>query len=121
MEARDGPLLDQVVIGQIGGIAVTAGWVSFFSILVRFFLTTAAAASAAGWVRAGSSETTGKTRPNRIGVSSYSFWGFKRDDHTWKPAAQLIRTLVESASKNANYLLNIGPDAQGFFRLGASN
>jgi alpha-L-fucosidase len=40
-------------------------------------------------------------------------WGFKRDDHTWKPAAQLIRTLVESASKNANYLLNIGPDADG--------
>ncbi len=37
------PLLDQVVIGQIGGVAVTAGWVSFFSILVRFFLTTAAA------------------------------------------------------------------------------
>lgn len=40
-------------------------------------------------------------------------WGFKRDDHTWKPAAQLIRTLVECVSKNANYLLNIGPDADG--------
>ena len=40
-------------------------------------------------------------------------WGFKRDDHTWKPAAQLIRTLVECASKNSNYLLNIGPDADG--------
>ncbi len=40
-------------------------------------------------------------------------WGFKRDDHAWKPAAQLIRTLVECASKNANYLLNIGPDADG--------
>jgi alpha-L-fucosidase len=40
-------------------------------------------------------------------------WGFKQHDHAWKPAADLIRTLVESASKNANYLLNIGPDAQG--------
>ncbi|MBS0631815.1 MAG: alpha-L-fucosidase [Verrucomicrobia bacterium] len=40
-------------------------------------------------------------------------WGFKKDDHTWKPAAQLIRTLVECVSKNASYLLNIGPDADG--------
>lgn len=40
-------------------------------------------------------------------------WGFKRHDHAWKPAPQLIRTLVEAASKNANYLLNIGPDADG--------
>ena len=40
-------------------------------------------------------------------------WGFKRDDHAWKPAAQLVRTLVECASKNANYLLNVGPDADG--------
>ena len=40
-------------------------------------------------------------------------WGFRHDDHEWKPAGQLIRTLVESASKNLNYLLNIGPDAQG--------
>lgn len=46
----------------------------------RAFLTTAAAATAAGLVRAESSATAAKPRPNRIGVSSYSFWGFKRDD-----------------------------------------
>ncbi len=40
-------------------------------------------------------------------------WGYKQHDHEWKSAANLIRTLVESASKNANYLLNIGPDATG--------
>ncbi|HNC23175.1 MAG TPA: alpha-L-fucosidase [Opitutaceae bacterium] len=40
-------------------------------------------------------------------------WGFRRDDHQWKPAGLLIQTLVESASKNSNYLLNIGPDALG--------
>ena len=40
-------------------------------------------------------------------------WGFKKHDHEWKSADDLIRTLVESASKNANYLLNIGPDAAG--------
>jgi L-ribulose-5-phosphate 3-epimerase len=46
----------------------------------RAFLTTAAAATAAGLARAEPSAAAGKARPNRIGVSSYSFWGFKRDD-----------------------------------------
>ncbi len=40
-------------------------------------------------------------------------WGYKSHDHEWKSAPDLVRTLVESASKNANYLLNIGPDATG--------
>ncbi len=40
-------------------------------------------------------------------------WGYKKHDHAWKSAENLIRTLIESASKNANYLLNIGPDATG--------
>ncbi|MEY3775523.1 MAG: hypothetical protein RLZZ129_2303 [Verrucomicrobiota bacterium] len=40
-------------------------------------------------------------------------WGYKTHDHEWKSAPDLTRTLVESASKNANYLLNIGPDADG--------
>ncbi len=40
-------------------------------------------------------------------------WGFKRHDREWKSAANLITTLVDLASKGANYLLNIGPDADG--------
>lgn len=40
-------------------------------------------------------------------------WGYKTHDHDWKPVDNLVRTLVESASKNANYLLNIGPKADG--------
>lgn len=40
-------------------------------------------------------------------------WGFKRHDHRWKSAANLITTLVDLTSKGANYLLNIGPDADG--------
>jgi alpha-L-fucosidase len=40
-------------------------------------------------------------------------WGFKRHDHAWKSAANLITTLVDLTSKGANYLLNIGPDADG--------
>lgn len=40
-------------------------------------------------------------------------WGFKTDDHNWKSTAGLIRKLVDSASKNGNYLLNVGPTAEG--------
>lgn len=37
------PLIDTAVIGQIGGIGVTAGWVSYVSIMLRFTLTVSAA------------------------------------------------------------------------------
>lgn len=40
-------------------------------------------------------------------------WGFKKHDHAWKSADTLITTLVDLASKNSNYLLNVGPDADG--------
>jgi len=37
------PLLDQEVVAQVGRFAITGGWISFFSILLRFALTTMAA------------------------------------------------------------------------------
>lgn len=40
-------------------------------------------------------------------------WGFKRHDHAWKSSENLITTLVDLVSKGVNYLLNIGPDADG--------
>ncbi|MCY3918121.1 MAG: alpha-L-fucosidase [Chloroflexi bacterium] len=40
-------------------------------------------------------------------------WGFKTHDHNWKSPAQLIQNLVDIVSKGGNYLLNIGPDAEG--------
>ena len=40
-------------------------------------------------------------------------WGFKTHDHNWKSTTQLIRNLVDIVSKGGNYLLNIGPDAEG--------
>ncbi|MBN2432419.1 MAG: alpha-L-fucosidase [Acidobacteria bacterium] len=40
-------------------------------------------------------------------------WGFKADDHNWKSADVLIRQLVDVASKGGNFLLNVGPTAEG--------
>ncbi|NLE43239.1 MAG: alpha-L-fucosidase [Chloroflexi bacterium] len=40
-------------------------------------------------------------------------WGFKADDHNWKPAGELIQKLVDIVSKGGNYLLNVGPTAEG--------
>ena len=42
-------------------------------------------------------------------------WGFRKSDHDWKSASMLIRNLVDIASKGGNYLLNVGPTAQGEF------
>lgn len=40
-------------------------------------------------------------------------WGFKSYDHDWKSTETLIRNLVDIASKGGNYLLNVGPTAEG--------
>ncbi len=42
-------------------------------------------------------------------------WGFNAADQNWKPASQLIQNLVDIASKGGNYLLNVGPKADGTF------
>lgn len=40
-------------------------------------------------------------------------WGFSRFDHNWKSTEILVRNLVDIASKGGNYLLNVGPTAEG--------
>ena len=42
-------------------------------------------------------------------------WGYKSYDHNWKSSKTLIRNLIDIASKGGNYLLNIGPKADGTF------
>jgi alpha-L-fucosidase len=42
-------------------------------------------------------------------------WGYKSDDKNWKTADTLIRQLADTASKGGNYLLNVGPKADGTF------
>ncbi|HWQ90756.1 MAG TPA: alpha-L-fucosidase, partial [Clostridia bacterium] len=40
-------------------------------------------------------------------------WGYSEHDHAWKSDETLIRNLIDIASKGGNYLLNIGPKADG--------
>jgi alpha-L-fucosidase len=40
-------------------------------------------------------------------------WGYKQDDVDWKRPGELIFKLVDIVSKGGNYLLNVGPMADG--------
>ncbi|MEE8576999.1 MAG: alpha-L-fucosidase, partial [candidate division Zixibacteria bacterium] len=40
-------------------------------------------------------------------------WGYNKYDDNWKPTEELIRKLVDIASKGGNFLLNVGPTAEG--------
>jgi alpha-L-fucosidase len=40
-------------------------------------------------------------------------WGYRKDDHDWKSPHTVIFKLVDIVSKGGNYLLNVGPTAEG--------
>jgi alpha-L-fucosidase len=40
-------------------------------------------------------------------------WGYKKNDNNWKSAEMLVHNLVDISAKGGNYLLNIGPKADG--------
>jgi alpha-L-fucosidase len=40
-------------------------------------------------------------------------WGYKSYDHNWKSKEDLLHKLVDIASKGGNFLLNVGPTAEG--------
>lgn len=40
-------------------------------------------------------------------------WGFKKNDHNWKSPEVLTRLLFDIVAKGGNYLLNVGPTAEG--------
>jgi len=42
-------------------------------------------------------------------------WGYSAGDHNWKSTEQLIHNLARCASGAGNYLLNVGPRADGAF------
>ncbi len=40
-------------------------------------------------------------------------WAYNRNDRNFKTASELIRTLIEVASRGGNFLLNVGPTPEG--------
>lgn len=42
-------------------------------------------------------------------------WGYNKSDQNWKSSEELVRILIENASKGGNFLLNVGPSAEGLF------
>ena len=40
-------------------------------------------------------------------------WGYRKDDHDWKSMGDIVFKLVDIVSKGGNYLLNVGPMANG--------
>ena len=40
-------------------------------------------------------------------------WGYKKNDHDWKGGKDILCSLIESVSRDINYMVNIGPRADG--------
>lgn len=40
-------------------------------------------------------------------------WGYHADDNEWKSATSMLKILINNVSLNGNYMLNIGPRANG--------
>lgn len=52
-------------------------------------------------------------RALEVNMTINKSWGYRSDDLDWKSSQQLIRNLSDIASKDGNYLLNVGPTAEG--------
>jgi alpha-L-fucosidase len=57
--------------------------------------------------------TAGSGRALEVNMTINDSWGYRSDDLNWKSSRQLIRNLSDIAGKGANYLLNVGPTAEG--------
>ncbi|MBN2312840.1 MAG: alpha-L-fucosidase [Sedimentisphaerales bacterium] len=42
-------------------------------------------------------------------------WAYRSDDHNWRTPTDMIRNLIDIVSRGGNYLLNVGPKADGTF------
>jgi alpha-L-fucosidase len=58
--------------------------------------------------------------PSKVGEEAWETpatinhtWGYKKDDHDWKSPGEVTFKLVDIVSKGGNYLLNVGPMADG--------
>jgi alpha-L-fucosidase len=51
--------------------------------------------------------------PFEVCMTLNKHWGYNKNDHNWKQPTEVIRNLADIASKGGNYLLNVGPTAEG--------
>ena len=72
----------------------------------------------------GDTKTPEQSIPDRDAVEGQNWetcmtmngsWGYKEFDKNWKSSESLIRNLIKIAARGGNYLLNIGPKADGTF------
>ena len=56
---------------------------------------------------------SGDTQPWETCMTLNGHWGYFLGDENWKPARTCITNLVDIVSKGGNYLLNVGPTAEG--------
>ncbi|MEC3908799.1 alpha-L-fucosidase [Tamlana sp. 2201CG12-4] len=48
-------------------------------------------------------------------------WGYKKNDDNWKSPREIIRTLIEIASRGGNLTLNVGPTGEGLIPEGSTD
>lgn len=51
--------------------------------------------------------------PFEVPATINATWGYSKHDHAWKSSSHILRSLVKVVSRGGNYLLNIGPTADG--------
>ncbi len=51
--------------------------------------------------------------PFEMAGTTNTSWGYRKDDHEWREPLFMLNSLIASASRNGNYLLNVGPMANG--------
>jgi len=54
-------------------------------------------------------------RPWETDMTINDTWGYAKNDMNWKSAKTLARQLIDVVSKGGNYVLNVGPTADGLF------
>lgn len=54
-----------------------------------------------------------KNRDWEVCMTMNDTWGYKSYDHNWKSTKTLLHNLIDIVSKGGNYLLNVGPTADG--------
>lgn len=58
-------------------------------------------------------------KPWQTPATMQNSWAYHSKDYNWKPATRMLRYLVSNTSMGGNYLLNVGPKADGTLPVSA--